>query len=427
MLNVYNYYVQDYVARTTGQSAHKQRELRDIYKNIVKLSASEPLYKIDLSEQKQACALAIKENSLALRELTSSLAATPLLQTAGLSSDNDRCVTAEFLHRTNLSDFSDDAAYEIKVSSLATGQVNTGYRLNSEDTPLSEGSYSFTVSIGYENYSFRFNVAPDSKTFDLQSKLSDFINKTGIGLKAQFFYDKESSQSCLSIAAEQTGTFGKSTFSIVDSSVPFGVKEGLASVLGIDRVTVPAANTKYEVNGETFETSDFEATYKDLFRLSFHGTTDTPVTVRPVADNAAASKAMDAFVQGYNLLVGAGRDTQNENRSSAHLLSVLSHVVSTNYSMLTASGLSVNSDGFLTRNTAETADTSTMDGTRRLFSGNSTFLNSLNDRLDTMILNPMKYVDKKLVTYPGTEAENARRTSPYTTSIYSGMLFNNYC
>ena len=77
MLNVYNYYMQDYVSRSPRYSTHKRRELRDIYKNIVTMSASEPLYKIDLSEHKQAHALSIKESALHLQEVTKKLQQFP--------------------------------------------------------------------------------------------------------------------------------------------------------------------------------------------------------------------------------------------------------------------------------------------------------------------------------------------------------------
>lgn len=52
------------------------------------------------------------------------------------------------------------------------------------------------------------------------------------------------------------------------------------------------------------------------------------------------------------------------------------------------------------------------------------FSSSLLHKSDQVALNPMNYVDKKIVAYknPGHNF-----TSPYITSAYSGMMFNSYC
>ena len=52
------------------------------------------------------------------------------------------------------------------------------------------------------------------------------------------------------------------------------------------------------------------------------------------------------------------------------------------------------------------------------------FSSSLLRKSDQVSLNPMDYVDKKIVAYknPGHNF-----ISPYTTSAYSGMMFNSYC
>lgn len=427
MLNVYNYYVQDYVSRTVRPSAHKQRELRDIYKNIVKMSASEPLFSIDLSEKKQSCALQIKESAYALRDLTRSLSDTSLLHTAGVLSSNEDDVSAAFLHHTDLSRLNGEDEFVVEVEQLATGQKNVGSRISSESTPLPEGSYNFTVSLGYENYSFRFNVAEDSPAFELQSKLADFINKTGIGLNAHVAYNKELSVSRMEISAEQTGKYGKSSFSLQDTQIPSGAKKGIVEVFGLDHVSTEASNAKFTINGTPGESPMNSAVYKDLLQFTFHDKTDSPVTIRPVADRAAAYEILENFTTGFNDLVQAGKNTLDSNKTSAYLLQTLSHLVSANYSSLSAAGITADENGYLSLS-AEQAEKATLSGdTERLFGPDSSFLKSLNDRLETMILNPMRFVDKKLVAYPNPESPISERTSPYTTSHYSGMLFNYYC
>ena len=52
------------------------------------------------------------------------------------------------------------------------------------------------------------------------------------------------------------------------------------------------------------------------------------------------------------------------------------------------------------------------------------FKNLLNTKANNASLDPMKYVDKIIVTYknPGKNL-----VTPYITSIYSGMMMDRYC
>ena len=427
MLNVYNYYMQDYVSRTPRTSTHKRRELRDIYTNIMKMSASEPLYKIDLSEKKQACALSIKESAIALKDANQKLQSTPLLHNAGVYSSAPDDVHASLLHRMELSEFPENARYDIDVRSLASGQHNAGTLLATDTSPLPEGSYSFAVSFPQEQYSFRFNVTPDATVFDLQSKLADFINKTGIGLEAQVAIHRESGVSRLELTAKQTGIYGKSSFSLEDTQKPLNAEAGLVETFGLNRKATPAQNAHYSVNGESFEAPENTVTYKDTFLLSLRSVTETPAVIRPVPDHSAVYDALEDFTVNYNRLVQAGKSTVQENKSSAYLLRGLSHLVASHYSSLSSVGITANEEGYLTLDPEKVNEASVSGDAERILRADSSFLKTLDSRLETVILNPMRYVDKKLVAYPDPSAPISDRTSPYTTSIYSGMLFNNYC
>jgi len=427
MLNVYNYYMQDYVSRTPRTSTHKRRELRDIYTNIMKMSASEPLYKIDLSEQKQACALSIKESALSLKEVSHRLQDTPLLHNAGVHSSNPDAVGASLLRRMNLDDFPENTEYSIEVTELAAGQRNVGYLLPSDKAPLKEGSYSFNISFEQEQYSFRFNVGPDSSAFDLQSKLSDFINKTGIGLTTQVAFHKEMGVSRLELMANQTGIYGKSSFSLKDTEKPEGVKSGLVETLGLHNILTPATNAKFTINGLPYESPENVTSYENTLLLSLKETTEEPVSVTPVPDRTAVYDALEEFTLTYNQLIQAGKDTLRENKSSGFLLQGLSHLVASHYSSLHSIGITANAEGYLTLNPEKVEEASVSGSAEFVLRTDASFLKSLTNRLENIILNPMRFVDKKLVAYPDPRTPLSERTSPYTTSIYSGMLFNNYC
>ena len=66
------------------------------------------------------------------------------------------------------------------------------------------------------------------------------------------------------------------------------------------------------------------------------------------------------------------------------------------------------------------------DGTlKTLFSDGHPFSSSFLKTLSGISLDPLEYLNKTVVTYPNL---NAKKTfSPYISSVYSGLLFNNYC
>ena len=128
-----------------------------------------------------------------------------------------------------------------------------------------------------------------------------------------------------------------------------------------------------------------------------------------------------------NRLVLAGKTTVKENKSSAYLLQGLSHLVASHYSALNSIGITANEDGYLTLDPEKVNLAAVSGDAETVLRKDSSFLKALDTRLESIILNPMRYVDKKLVAYPDPRTPLSERTSPYTTSIYSGMLFNNYC
>ena len=427
MLNVYNYYVSDFLSHTPACSAHKRNELRDIYKSIVKLSVTEPLYKIDLSEQKQSSALSIKESALKLKDLLLSLKDSSKTAFAGFRSDDSSKVSASFLGQTSFSADKAFSSYQVTVASMASGQSNVGAVLPSEEACLSEGSYSFLASFGEENYSFRFLVAKDSPAFELQSKLSEFINKSGLPLHSEVSFHKEKKLCRMTISATNTGLTGKSHFTLSDEELPSGAKKGIISAFGLSSATYREMNASGTINGEPFSSETNEVSYQGSVLFSLHGETDAPVTLTPVPETGTSAENFSDFLSGFNQLVQTGKKSAILNKSSEHLLNSLSHVVASNYAELINSGIVCSSDGYLMADKEPMENISDSNISRQLFSKNSQFLKSLDNRLSSIILNPMKYVDKKLVTYPNPEAAKKRGAGTYVTSVYSGMLFNNYC
>ena len=62
----------------------------------------------------------------------------------------------------------------------------------------------------------------------------------------------------------------------------------------------------------------------------------------------------------------------------------------------------------------------TDDTVQTIFNYKSALVNKTNN----VVLNPMNYVNRTIVTYPNPAKA---LPNPYVTSMYSGMLFNSYC
>jgi len=88
-------------------------------------------------------------------------------------------------------------------------------------------------------------------------------------------------------------------------------------------------------------------------------------------------------------------------------------------------GLSVSKEGTLSIE-EKVMYTAAGNGTlEALFSEESRFSSTLLKKLSDIALNPMEYLNKTLVTYPNITAK--KTLNPYVSSIYCGLLYNNYC
>ena len=426
MLQVYNHYLnQTFTNKPRHSTAHKRSELKNIYKSITNLNAKEPLYKIDLSTDQQTYALGIKEASLALQdcinEFTQSSAVFDLLAAV---SDSPNSIDAKLIPSKKAPT---KEQLLIDVEQLASGQENKGTFVSAKQQGLHTGNYAFSIAIDEVDYSFQFKISKDTTNFDLQNKLADFINKTGIGIDAQVHYNREAGLSRLQLSAIQTGTTSQGTFSVKDNSYPEknGENGGILSFFGVTEATKPANNTIVSINGETIEVPGNKLVFQDNISLTFLETTKEPVQVRVTTDTAPVLKKLSSFTDTYNHLIDCARTVGKNDRRSKKLLYEFSHFAAAYQTKFNEIGLQFNEEGKL-QIEPETAKHAILNQqTQSLFTKDSSLIKSLNQRLRTVSLNPMDYVDKLVVTYPNTTSKNT--TNPYITSLYSGMLFNNYC
>lgn len=425
-LSVYNNLIQGHVMmRQTRFDTHKRSELKDIYQRIRKMNVDQPFYKVDFDSKTQTYTLGVKDKALELSAQLKELGSdegTNVFDQKALISDAPELVSVESLDGSNVNDLED---FEVEVESLSEPQVNTGRFLPSSDMNLAAGQYTFTVGVEDSFYSFQFNVAAGSTNKELQSKLSDFINKTKVGLSARVI--TKGTTSAMEIRSKANGTKNPDgiSFEFEDTKKPDDSLYGIVRHFGLDRVASPAVNTAFRVNGVYMETSEREYVLNNGIKIDFHGTTDKPTKISLVVDDAPVAEKVSGFVDRFNSFLDFVREGAKERRSSKKLLFEMNNVLERYKGQFAEIGLKVNDDGKFEADN-EAMVTAIRNGSMEKFFGpESNATAGLLRRLADVTINPMDYIDKTVITYPNTAVRQPY--SPYVTSVYSGLMYNNYC
>ena len=133
---------------------------------------------------------------------------------------------------------------------------------------------------------------------------------------------------------------------------------------------------------------------------------------------------MNTLIGGYNTFVKAVTEYSDTHPISSRLVNEMTAISRTYAEGLTDMGVNLNVDGTLELD-EEHFKKSVRDGSAaESASSIKDFAQSLVRKSNQIALDPMNYTEKTIVAYknPGKSLVN-----PYTSSAYSGMLFNSYC
>jgi len=428
LLSVYNHLLQGLnLMRPNRFDTHKKSELQNVYRDIMRLTSEQPLYKVTFDESAQEYTLGIKNAALSLSSMIKELNiddGSSVFQSRILVSDKPETVDVSVLEGSTPSDT--DLPLSVEVTSLSSPQENYGNFVPSDESSLVSGQYNFTIGIEENLYSFQFNVSNGATNLDLQKKLADFINKTSIGLRTRIVQDAENGQSRLDIIAITAGSSdGEASFRPADVRFPEDASHGIIAHFGLDQIGRAPVNTYFSINGVSKEVRGRSYLYNNTLTLSFHKTTTTPVLIGKVTNQEPIVEKLRAFVEKYNSTFDFVKEQQPDNHRAKKLLYELGNTMRQFTSELEACGLSVTKEGTLSiqENIMYTA---AGNGTlEHLFSEESNFSSALLKKLSDISLNPMDYLNKTVVTYPNITAK--KTLNPYISSIYCGLLYNNYC
>lgn len=423
--SVYNYYLSNYYGKeVTKYDSHKKDDLKNIYSSMLRLNRKMPLYKFENLEETQRYAIDIKESARIFKNVAASMTdeegnlAAFSKKKAG--SSNEQAVSVCYQ-----GDESGDEipGFEISVSQLAGGQENISAYMTPEKAFPHPGSYSFDLSVGKFTYEFSFDVEDGKSNEEVQNQIARLINRAEIGILADIVQN-ENGKSALRLQSEQYGVIdlGKEgrTFDIVDN------QKGdidIVDFMGLNQVHKMPENARFTIDGVEHSVSANEFTVLGTYDLELHEITDEPVRVELKPDFDAMLENVTELTDSYNQMLDMAKGHMGATRDSGKLYGELKGIAKHRKNELDSAGFTVDEDGYIRLEESlliQSAKEGTLDKSLQM-------LNQLKKdilrKTDMMSLNPMAYVDKKLIAYPNPLRSY---TKPYVSSIYSGMMFDGW-
>ena len=425
----YNHFIQDYVSKdVTHADSHRKDELRDVYKSIAKLNKNSPLYLLTDDDKSRNDAIDIKERARQLQGniigLNNQEDKSSLDHTTGYTSDESK-VFASYIGKTPDADVG-NIGFVIEVASLASPQVNTGRFLTKDSSGLAAENYAFDVRINQQEFEFQFSIYQNDKNIDIQEKISKLINKAGIGLSAEVVEDGQG-RSALSIASTHTGLKSgeSSQFEIYESNS--GLNKGSVAYLGLDQVSAPASNAHFTLNQDEKVAISNKFTVGGKFEIQLKEVTDPgePIMVGVKKDNEALKKHITSLIDNYNSFVSDASEMKDDKFKGDKLRTEVIGIAKQYMSNIEDTGIKLEGNGTLSIDEELLNQAVSSAQSKESLAPVKKFADALLEKTKDISINPMKYVDRPVVNYKNPD--NRDTSSPYITSEYSGMMFNNYC
>lgn len=422
--SVYSYYLSQYGNKSNSKyDSHTRTQLKNTYSKVVKINSQTPVYKLDLSTAAQKYAIDLKEHARALENITEDLSdgadGTMTFKKSAVSS-NASAVNASYI--TDFGAASDDESFDINVKQLACSQLNTGNYLQPRSKHIKPGEYSFDLSINDVIYEFQFKVDNSETTNNIQNKIARLINRSNIGLTANIKEDSLGN-TAINIESESTGINGTTPviFSIKSDDAN---NQPLIDTLGLDRVTQYPANAIFDVDGDERSSMSNSITINKAYDVKLSKVTEEPVTISLKADADSIVESLNELVAGYNNLISVTNDENNNHfQRTEKLQNEIASIARSYKKQLADSGLSLNKDGTINADKEVIINADNKDALSHIYESLNSFKNSIKEKAEDIALNPMDYVNNKIIAY-----KNPLRSfpDPYNLSAYTGMMFNGY-
>lgn len=425
--SAYNYYLAQYGAsrENSRYTTHKKSELRNIYNSMVKSNRRSPLYKIEEPDEASKYAIDLKEASAALIDVADSIsdnnAGRSGFASRQAASSDESIATAKYIGNgtENITE------YDITIKGYAGSQENISYYLVNDESVLRQGEYSFDLNIGEYSYEFQFSVNANDSNRTVEEKLERLINRSNVGLRAKII--EQDNRSALHMESVSTGVSEKreSAFEIKDNNK--SESGNAVKSLGLDRKVRDASNAEFTINGIEGSSVSNTFTINNQFEVTLHADykDEQPRNVKIgfKADMDAVVDNLNRLVKGFNDIVDLAKEKSDGSFENSKLTRDLRGISNLYKETLESSGLVVDEEGHMNIDEALIVQ-SEKDGTLNDSLKKYAMLrNALLNKANSIAINPINYVNKKLISYPNPVRSFS---NPYVSSIYSGMMFNGY-
>jgi flagellar hook-associated protein 2 len=446
-LQVYDQYLTTYRSKDTDStgnktnkrsarySTHDTSELQDVYSSIQWKNRFAPLYLTEPTPKSIAYAVHLKESANSLKQTIDSLSGQDedMFSMKSAYSDNEKLASVEYVPEDAEDDTPQD--FDLTIENFATPQVNTGKYLSSDQpVGLTPDSYSFDLLTNKLHYELQFNVNEGETNSQLQNKLSRLINDSNIGVSAKVV--ETHGHSALEITSDALGLpyQGERHFTITDENTSYS--KGVVDYLGLNKSIKEATNAVYTINGDEESSYSNSFSVHGAYHVTLHpenGTVnlaasdnimeqeaalqnsqESSVHIGLYPDAESLSNNIETFVDGYNRFLTGVIGSETDDNLTGLLSKDIQKFLGAHSASLEKYGISVNDDSTLNY---EKNDEVNYDSSIK------TFGMHILRKLNSIALDPMEYIDRRICAYPNP---NASYPNPYVTSIYTGMLFNTY-
>lgn len=400
-------------------TTHKSSDLKAIYNNMAKYNKNSPLYRLDLSDSIQSYIVNLKEAALELKDTSEIFA----------DSDNTLYSTKQF-HSSNVSaisgalisqDIGDlPEAFEIKIDNLATEQINIGNYTDEDDLDVVIKKHSFVIETPDGNYDFTIPVNDTDTNLDVQERIVSSINKSNVPIIATLVSDN--GKNAVMLKSKETGSVD------TDDGLQFIIRstttgQDITNVYGLNNVSEMPSNSKFAINGDPHTSSSNHIAINHVIEIDFHSITNEPVSISLIPNTEEVKEQIDKFISSYNKLVDLSKTNQNPKVGTRSLSADILKMSSRHTKKLEMLGIHFDEEGKLYED--ENTITSSLEDKEflSLFEDLASFKSDIGKATDKLSIDPMAYVNKLIVTYPN---KDDHFDTPYTQSLYSGLIYNNY-
>lgn len=428
MINsAYAYYLSTYAGKQLSKyDAHKKSELKQVYNEMIRLNQRSPLFKILDVDTVSKNAIDIKETARDFKNVAASLTSVDggisgFLKKKVVSSDSE-IIDVKYIGDREKSDDAEDLNLDIEA--LATKQVNIGDYLPPGGRMLKPGDYFFDVEVGDYTYEFSFSVNESERNEQIQDKLIRLFNRSEVGL---FATKKEDigGHTAICIESQATGVPAgkKQIFTIYENDKS---KSDVVGRFGLNKVLEYPSNAHFKVNGESFSTESNTFTALEKYQITLKKENhENSVKVSMKQDFESVIENVSELISSYNNMIDIAAK-KSGGKSSLGTKSLEEEIVSITgiyKNELESAGFKIEEDGHMSIDEAIIVQAAEENNLEESLEALNKFKKALVRKADEISVDPMRYVNKKMISYPNPRSHIR---NPYVTSMYSGMIFNGY-